>query len=221
MPRQNKTFAALITGLLLTAQIAAYACATCGCSEVCPLTAMDSEGGPKSTLLSESIWGNIILKMAYARDPEILRLNSKLKKFNLGYSTSLAGIAAGTMGQSIVSMATLNPPEGVIDSYAPGSVGLGLGSGLLVILAGGPIITHHYNKKLKARQTEIKQKVETILQRLEYSRENIPVDAEKELAEIVGERGARECVQLWQSSHQLAVTAAPRISSAEDKGELR
>jgi hypothetical protein len=208
--------AIIILVSLLTAQIPAFACASCGCSEVCPLTAMDANSPQQNaSLLSNSIWGNIILKMAYARDPQVLALAKKIKRTGLGSASALAGVAAGTISQGIVAMAVLNPPEGIQDSYAPGSLGLGLEAAVLMIFAGGPLISHRYKQKLKARQIEIRQNVERILQHLEYSKTDCSA-AQKELADLVGDRGAQECVQLWQSSHRLAMTEPPKISAVDN-----
>jgi hypothetical protein len=205
---------------LVTAQLPVDACATCGCSEVCPLTAMDASVVEQDrSLLSNSIWGNIILKMAYARDPEVLRLSRKLKVTNLGTTTGLAGVAGGTAAQGIVGMATLNPSDGNPDSYAPGITGVGLEVAVLMIFAGGPLIQHKFRKQLKARQVVLRQQVEQILQHLEYSKTNCS-EAQKELAELIGERGARDCIQLWQSSHQLALSTPARISVI-DKAEIQ
>jgi len=197
---------------LLVMQTPVFACATCGCSEVCPLAAMDGDVSTLDrSLLSNSIWGNIILKMAYARDPEIVKLANKLRITNLGSTSGLMCVAGGTAAQGVVGIATLNPPDGVPDSYAPGIVGLGLEAAVLMIFAGGPLVQHKYRKALKARQLAIRQEVEQILQHLEYSKTECS-DAQKELANLVGDRGAQECVQLWQSSHRLALTTGPEVS---------
>jgi hypothetical protein len=197
--------AVIVLVCILTSQLPVSACAACGCSEVCPLVAMDANVAERDrSLLSNSIWGNIILKMAYARDPEVLRLSKKLRITNFGTTTGLAGVAGGTMAQGIVGLAALNPPDGMPDSYAPGIVGLGLETAVLMIFAGGPLVQHKFRKELRARQLAIRQQVEQILQHLEYSKTNCS-EAQKELAELVGDRGARDCVELWQSSHQVAI----------------
>jgi len=176
---------------------------------------MDANAGERDrSLLSNSIWGNIILKMAYARDPEVLRLAKKLKITNFGTTTGLATVAGGTMAQGIVSMGTLNPAPGLEDSYTPGMIGVCLEGAVLMILAGGPLVQHKFRKQLKSRQMAIRQRVEQILQHLEYSKTNCS-EAQKDLAELVGDRGAGDCVQLWQSSHQVALSTPPKISAVE------
>jgi len=181
---------------------------------------MDSNAaeGDRS-LLSNSIWGNIILKMAYARDPEVRRLAKKLKIAGDGATTGLAGIAGGTVAQGIVSMATLNPPDGVPDSYAPGIVGLGLETAVLMIFAGGPLVQHKFRKELKARKLAIRQEVEQILQHLEFSKTDCS-KVQKELLALVGNRGAQDCVQLWQSSHRAELTEPHNISKLDNTIDL-
>ena len=208
MPQSHKSFsfltALLVIFCLASSNLSAWACATCGCSEVCPLAAMDTKFTERDpSLLSNSIWGNIILKMAYARDPEVLRLSKKLKITNIGTTTGLGTVAGGTAAQGIVGMATLNPSDGMPDSYAPGITGLALEAGVLMVLAGGPLVQHKFRKQLKTRELAIRREVEAILQHLEFSRTNCE-EAQKQLAALIGDRGARECIQLWQSSHQLA-----------------
>lgn len=191
---------------LFTSQLPAFACPTCGCSEVCPLAMMDADQASRDkSLLSNSIWGNIILKMAYARDPEVLRLAGKLKITNFGATTGLMTVAGGTIGQGIVSMATLNPAPGLEDSYVPGTIGVCLEFVGLMIIGGSPLIQHKFRKQLRARQIAIRQQVEQTLQHLEYSKTEC-AQAQKELAGLVGDRGAEECVELWQSSHRLALS---------------
>lgn len=203
----------LIALSTIVAQLPAFACATCGCSEICPITAMDSNSSTNDpSLLSNSIWGNIILKMAYAHDPQLQRLAGKLKLVNFGTTSAYASIAGGTIGQTTVAMATLNPPDGHLDSYTAGIVGLGLSTMTMILLGGKPLVDLKYKKQFKAHQTEIRNRVEAILQHLEYS-ETKCSESQKELAELIGDRGAKDCIQLWQSSHQVAVTESPKIST--------
>jgi hypothetical protein len=195
--------AALIMCALVTFSLPlnALACATCGCSEVCPIAMMETESaGGKSSSLTDSIWGNIILKMAFQRDPEIQKLARRLNIANFGSYNALTTIAGGTLAQGIVSMATLNPPDGIEDSYVPGSIGLALDALTNIVFTGRTVANFGYKKKLKARQLAIKDHVETLLHHLEFS-ETKCSEAQTELATLIGDRGAQECLQLWQSSH--------------------
>jgi hypothetical protein len=193
----------------------AFACATCGCSELCPLTCiMDSEkksGGGKG-LLTESIWGNVILKMAYQRDPQIQKLVGRRRISNAFSSAGVSGAIGGTLGQNIISMATLNPPAGQSDSYLPGSLGLGLSGLVNVVFDGSNLINWHLGKKIRARQLAVKGRVESILEHLEHSEAACP-NAQRDLSEIIGERAASDCIKLWQSSHTTTASAEGRTIS--------
>jgi hypothetical protein len=182
------------------------ACATCGCSELCPITLLDSSNLSSSSL-TESIWGNIILKLAYQRDPELQKLSKKLNISNIASINALASIAGGTIGQNVASMACLNPPSGIEDSYAPGTAGLALATVTNVVFGARTVVNHGFRKKMKERQLVIRQQVERLLEHLEYSKTDCS-EAQGELATLIGERASKECLQLWQSSH-LATTEPP------------
>jgi hypothetical protein len=157
-----------------------------------------------SSSLTESIWGNIILKLAYQRDPELQKLAKKLNISNIASINSLACIAGGTVGQNVASMACLNPPSGIEDSYAPGTVGLALNTVTNIVFAGRTVANYGYHKKMKERQLVIRQRVVRLLDHLEYSKTDCN-EAQSELATLIGDRASKECLQLWQSSH-LATT---------------
>ena len=182
------------------------ACATCGCSELCPITLLDPNNTGSSSL-TESIWGNIILKLAYQRDPELQKFAKKMNISNIASINALACIAGGTIGQNVASMACLNPPAGIEDSYAPGTAGLALATVTNVVFAGRVMASHGYRKKMKERQIAIRQRVERLLEHLEYSKTDCS-EAQAELSTLIGDRASKECLQLWQSSH-LAITEPP------------
>lgn len=194
----------LLIGLLVVNPLASIACATCGCSELCPLTMMENSETSNSKLsLSDSIWGNIILKMAYQRDPELQKLRGHVRGVNDVTAGAVSTAVGGTLAQNIVSMACLNPPAGISDSYLPGSIGLGL-SGLINIFFDGNILVNwRLKSKIKARQIAIREHVEAILTHLEFSETNCP-QAQSDLSEIIGQRAATDCIQLWRSSHATA-----------------
>jgi hypothetical protein len=185
--------------------VAAFACATCGCSELCPLVMVQDTDSPKNPkgFLSESIWGSIILKMAYQRDPEIQKLKRRSKGVNLMTGGIIAGAVCGTLAQNIISQATLNPPDPQFDSYLPGSIGVGM-SGLVNIgLEGGILANWPIRHKIRARQAALQNRVEAILHHLEYSEAECP-EAQTELSQIIGDRAAKDCIKLWHSSHATA-----------------
>jgi hypothetical protein len=167
--------------------------------------------GKESPLLSNSIWGNIILKMAYERDPELQKLRHKKSATDIGTSSALAAAAAGTLPQTTVSIVTLNPPDGVPDSYIPGTIGLALEGATNLALWTRVGINASLHKKTKARQLAIRQRVESVLQHLEFSGANCP-EAQKQLADIIGENAANECIDLWRSSHPHLASTNHEIS---------
>jgi hypothetical protein len=168
-------------------------------------------------ILSNSIWGNIILKLAYKRDEKLQKLAKKLNMVNFGAMNSYLSVAGITLGQNIVSMACLNPPPGIEDSYGPGSIGL-VSTGLTNIVLNGQIVLGYGIKsKIKRRQREIQQEVEAILEHLEYSQTECP-DAERQLAQLVGSRASAECIELWRSCHVTA-SIAPTEPQSGDKAE--
>jgi hypothetical protein len=190
------------------------ACATCGCSELCSISVADDlSNGKGSSSLTDSIWGNMILKMAYDRDPELRKYRKRLKLGNNTTSGALMGIACGTLAQTTTSLVTLNPPEGMTDSYAPGFIGLTLDVCANVIFSARAGINYGSKKAMRARQLVVKRRVESILDHLEKSQTEC-AQAQSDLTGIIGERAARDCIQLWQSSHELAQTEPLKISDS-------
>jgi len=181
-----------------------FACAVCGCSEVCPLT-MTKATNPadEEQLLTSSIWGNMILKMAYAHDELLGRLAKKRRHVNSSTVGVFAGVAAGTAGQGIVGMGVLNPPEGHEDSYVPGTIGLCLEGVVNCAITGNFLLTYKYNKKIKEREAEIRERAENVLEQLSHQDSGLD-HANAELVELIGRQGAQEYLQLWDSSHKLA-----------------
>jgi hypothetical protein len=211
----------LVIGLLIMQPLAALACATCGCSELCPLSMVQETAGDdkNSVTLGDSLWGNIILKMAYQRDTQIQKMAKHLKGANNLTNGAIYTAAAGTLSQNVVSLAVLNPDQGN-DSYLPGSIGLGLSGVLNIALDGGMLINWRIKKKIKARQLVVKEKVENILNHLEYSDASCP-DAQRDLAEIIGERGAADCLKLWRLSHSQIASGTQEVTGMIDKPNMQ
>lgn len=65
-------------------------------------------GGGPDEALSDSLWGNLILQMAYARDQELTRSAKKLKITDNCTLASIYGISGVSLAQSITSIATIN-----------------------------------------------------------------------------------------------------------------
>jgi hypothetical protein len=188
------------------------ACATCGCSECCPIAMIETTDKNKNgSALTDSIWGNIILKMAYGRDEQLRKLAKKLNITNATSDTAIAAFAGGTLGQGIISMKTLNQPAGLEDSYIPGIIGLSLSTGVNIGFTARLLLDSKFQKQYRARQLFIRQQVESILEQLENAGEK-STGAQSELAELIGDRGAEDCMQLWHSSHQQLAGKPSNIS---------
>lgn len=151
--------------------------------------------------------------MAFDRDNELQKFRKKLKITNTTTSGALLGVAGGTLSQTISSTVTLNPDPGMTDSYAPGIVGMSLDASASLIFGGRALFNSRYKKAMRARQVVVRRRVESILDHLEKS-ETACVQAQSDLSEIIGERAARDCIQLWQSSHALAVSEPLKISES-------
>ncbi len=185
-------------------------------AEVADIAAVGGVLGKKQKnepLITDSLWGNLILDMAYQRDAEIKKLMKQLNLVNIGTMGAISAIAAGTLAQGIITLATLNPPEPLHDSYLPGAIGIGMSGLTLVTFAGRAALNHALVKKMRKRQLAIKHQVEAILAQFESSHgEND--EAKTELTALIGQRAAGEWTQLWRSSNVLAEVKQPNISLA-------
>ncbi len=187
----------------------AAACVTCGCSEICPVAMVESGAGGRSTsVLTDSIWGNMILKMVYDRDPQLNRLLRRSRLASNAALGMIGGTAGATIAQNTVSLATLNPPDGIEDSYVPGAIGLAISGAVNVLFPTRMLINYSYRRKIRARQLVLRARVERVLGELEDSLSNCP-EARAQLSRLVGDRAALECVELWRSSHASTAMAAP------------
>jgi hypothetical protein len=210
----------LCLALLTIYPQAVFACATCGCSELCPLALVQEDSSGKSAknpggLLGDSIWGSVILKMAYQRDAQLQKIRRHVRGVNTLASGGVAGAVVGTLPQTILSETTLNPPKPPqSDSYLPGGLGLGLNGVINIAVEGGILLNWNLNRKIRARQKAIRSRVEVILSHLEYSAADCP-QAQSDLTEIIGARAARDCIQLWRSSHAMASLQKDKTISDE------
>jgi len=205
LAKSKLNLALVFLALVLWRPLATIACSTCGCSELCPLVMVEEEDrarGSKSPL-GDSIWGSIILKMAYQRDPEIQRLLGHRNGVNMLTNAAFGGVVGGTVAQNIISLSVLNPPAGQSDSYLPGSLGLGLSGVVNIGLNAQSLVNWRLTHKIRQRQAAVRLRVENILHHLEFSESSCP-QAQSDLAEIIGPRAASDCIKLWQSSHALA-----------------
>ena len=68
--------------------------------------------GPGSEVLTDSLWGNLILQMAYARDKQLAGSTKKLRRTDNFTLASIYGISGVSLAQSIAGLATLNQGYG-------------------------------------------------------------------------------------------------------------
>jgi hypothetical protein len=196
--------------------IAQANCATCG-AELLPAVLLASglkEQGSQS-LLTDSLWGNLILELAYDRDPELSRLGKNVRLMNFGTTASVFGIAGGTLAQGISALYVINPPPGKPDSYAPLNLGVALSSATMLVLASRVYLGHKLARHIQQQQLQIKGRVQTALAHLEHSDGQCEA-ARSQLKDLIGDRACKEWIQLWQSSHKLAAKDDRRISSKVD-----
>jgi hypothetical protein len=194
---------------ILIAQAAS--CASCG-SVLDPILLMGSASQKKNkSLLTDSLWGNLILEMAYQRDKALQKLAKRMNIVNFGTMASIGTIAGGTLGQGIAALGTLNPPTGHEDSYIPGVIGTTLSMMTIMTFVARMYFNHKMQKDVQDRQIAIRTQVESVLNHLERSETKCP-DAQKDLTELIGDRASHEWLQLWQSSHQLAMSHPPRVT---------
>jgi hypothetical protein len=198
---------ALDEGTRLIAQVSAPT----GIGDLAAAGAMAGRKQKGELLITDSLWGNLILDLAYQRDLQLKKIAKRLNLVNWGTTAAVTGIAGGTLAQGIIALSTLNPPEGQSDSYLPGAIGVGFAGLTLVTFTGRTVINQVLMRRLRNRQLEIKHQVESILARFESSQGDSP-DAKNELVGLIGERAANEWVQLWRSSNVVASLKNPNVS---------
>ncbi len=184
-------------------------------AEVANVAAVDSVVGKKQKfelLITDSLWGNLILDMAYQRDPQIRKIYKRFGLVNMGTMAAVAGIAGGTLAQGVIALATLNPQQGN-DTYLPGAIGVGMSGLTICTFVGRAAINHHLANCLRKRQLEIKHEVEAVLAQIEKDNGQSG-DSKDHLVALIGDRAANEWLQLWTASNAVAsLKQFPHISS--------
>ncbi len=197
--------------------------AHCGACELGPVQLLEETSGSSKLkgVVSESLWGNLILNMAYQRDKELQKLVKRQSLANLLTLGAVAGVSGLAIAQNVTTLSTLGGAahahadgggdegassgghdEGHSDSPAPGIIGLVASGTTIGALLGQIYINHRYKKKVKARQMFIRQQVDEILGQLDSGLEE--GDTQQKLVQLIGKRATREFMQLWQSSHVIA-----------------
>jgi hypothetical protein len=213
--------AAIMDGQPAKPVLIAQACGTCGAelSSAAVLGGISASKRKSEALITDSLWGNLILDMAYQRDPDLSKLMKKMNYMNYGTMGAISGIAAGTLAQGIIALTTLNPPAGIEDSYVPGGIGVGLSAATIATFAARMYFGHRFQVEVRNKQLQIKDRVENVLTHLEHSNCDCE-DAKKELIGLVGSRASNEWLQLWRSSHKLASNGSTPITSNGRPNEI-
>lgn len=200
--------------------IASVGCTTCGANlNAISLMATDSKKKSES-VLTDSLWGNLILELAYQRDKELKTLSKRMNLVSLGTLGAIGAISAGTLAQGIDALIVLNPHDGHLDSYAPGIVGVTMSSITIMTFLTRFVFNHKFQKQVRERQIAIKTHVEAVLNHMEQCDAKC-ADAKRELTELVGPRACREWIQLYQSSHKLAMSSPREVSFMLNTGQVK
>lgn len=163
----------------------------------------------------DSLWGNLLLQMAYQRDPEIARLVKRAKVVNGLTMLSIMGVTGLGLAQSIHAHNSANTK--VSESHHPGdhdhvhmspesrvpsTLGI-ISSGLTIASLGvRSIANKHVSHQVAKRQKAIQANIFSILDRLEQSGPDTPdTNVRQELSTLIGPRASSEFLALWLATH--------------------
>lgn len=213
---QSKLAATAIGCLLLSCQ-APVPAQTSALTPVTAYGAAQARTKRKRTIITDSLWGNLILEFAYDNDPTLRELGTATRLMNMATSFGLGAIAGGTLFQGIYIMSALNPGGNHQISYVPGITGIVLSSATLATIFSRQVLGHELTHSIRKRQFALADKVENLLGRLEDSHCTDP-KATSELTALIGQRPAIEWMQMWRATHKLS-TEAHRISMDAPKDQ--
>lgn len=167
---------------------------------------------------SDSLWGNMLLNMAFARDEELQHFGRRLGQINALTMMTVMGVSGLGLAQNIyahnhtsepvtVDVTPAHHPGGEDHVHIPGEkpnkipttmgiIGSGVTLGALGVRA---VAGKAYTTKIVNRQTKIRDHVDSILDRLE---QGVPGEAvQGELVSLVGQRASSEFLLLWKAVH--------------------
>lgn len=146
---------------------------------------------------SDSLWGNLLLSMAYQRDEEIKQISKRLGQVDLLTLTSVTSVSGLGLAGGLRTLNCLNKSDK--DPVFPTILGIIGSSATLGTVGVRTVLAHRYGKKLRARQAAIKNKIEELLDAMEHDRYTRSVH--EQLAALIGERATKEFEQIWAASH--------------------
>ncbi len=163
---------------------------------------------------SDSLWGHMLLDMAYHRDPELQAIAKRVGIVNGITNLSIMGIAGLGLAQSIYSFNMEHPHTAHVEddhvhlpheNKTPLTLGLISGATTVGTLAFRSAFSKMLTRKYTTRQARVKADVESVLNRLEDG--VATQDVQHELTRLVGERAAGEFLMLWRAVHPTITTA--------------
>jgi hypothetical protein len=164
--------------------------------------------------LSNSLWVNLLIAMAYQRDPEIQKLARKINRVDSLTLLTVAGISGLGLAQGISALSNtpgaqalhvVNHGQGdhvhtEPHSRTPATLGVIGSSATLATIGIRAVMNRGYTNHLAKRQLDLRQQVESLVARLKAGED--PHEIEHALAEYVGPLASQEFIQLWQSAQQ-------------------
>jgi hypothetical protein len=174
------------------------------------------QGHMTHTATSDSLWGNLLLSMAYQRDPIIQKYAKRLGRVNTLTFLSVAGISGLGLAQSISALNNTHGSQSIDvteahhagehdhvhlegDSKTPATLGIIGSSATLATLGLKAIFDRHYSHRLSERQGVIKGQIETILTQLKGGQPFETVSPQ--LTQLVGPIATEEFSVLWRSAY--------------------
>jgi len=155
-------------------------------------TGVSSVGGG----LTKSLWGNLIISMAYQQDAKIQAITKKMHRLGIFTLGSIAAISGLTIAQGIDGLVTLQQDPHPLHPPILGLVGSSLTLGTIGTQA---IVGHRYKKQLLARQRDIQEQVLHVIEHLKTEGDSDHVRTN--LSQLIGKEAMEEFMQIWASVH--------------------
>jgi hypothetical protein len=163
-------------------------------------------------VISDSLWGNLMLEIAFNRDPVLEKYGVMVKLMNFAVMSAVYGVSGGTLLQTCYAVPAINQPAPHQDSSVPGIVGIVNSSVAVVSGASRLVIGYELSSHIRKRQMQIRDQLEAILAKLEDSHCEDATSL-AQLKDLIGERASGEWVQIWRNVH--LSTEAHRIGMAK------
>jgi hypothetical protein len=146
--------------------------------------------------VTKSLWGNLLLNMAYQQDAQLqswLKTLHRVDTFTLGSVTAISGLSLAQSIHGFNTRAVEPHPK------SPGVLAIISASSSVGSLAVRIGMNHHYGKRITKRQTDIKEQVQGILGQL---KDGTPfANVQPALISLVGEEATQEFSEIWQATH--------------------